>query len=272
MWPFKDGRGASVTYQFVRYEKRERIAMVTIDRPEVMNALHPPADEELSRIWDDFEEDDQLWIAILTGTGTKAFCAGRDLKWTAEHPESLWMPTWVRGGFGGVTERHDLVKPIIAAVNGYALGGGLEMALACDIIVASEDAEFGLPDPRVGSFAGAGGIYRLPYHLPLKIAAGMILTGKPMRGDEALRFGLVNEVVRPDELLSAAERWAQEILECAPLAVRASKEMVYRGLGRPLEDAFSRRYMWQQRAAFSQDHLEGAQAFAERRKPEWTGR
>src|SRR5689334_21459951 len=219
--------------EFVRYEKRDRIAWVTINRPEVMNALHPPANEELSRVWDDFANDADTWVAVLTGAGERAFSAGNDLKWTAQHV----MPRMPKGGFGGIASRDDLWKPVIAAVNGVALGGGLEIALACDIIVASESARLGLPEPRVGLMAAAGGVHRLPRHVPLKLAMGMILTGRHVPAAEAFRIGLVNEVVPHAEMMAAAERWANEILACSPLSVQASKQAALQGLAKPVGDA-----------------------------------
>jgi len=254
--------------EFVRYEKRGRIAWVTIDRPGVMNALHPPANEELSRVWDDVATDADVWVAILTGAGDRAFSAGNDLKWTAQHG----VPRMPKGGFGGLVARDDLWKPIIAAVNGVALGGGLEIALACDVIIASETARLGLPEPRVGLMAAAGGVHRLPRHIPLKIAMGLILTGRHLPAAEAARLGLVNEVVPPAELLPAAERWANEICECSPLAVQASKQAAVLGLGRPLAEAMSASYPAVQKLFTSEDVVEGPRAFAEKRKPVWRGR
>ena len=257
-----------MTLEFVRYEKRDHTAVVTINRPEVMNALHPPANEELSRVWDDFAADPELWVAILTGAGERAFSAGNDLKWTAQHG----VPRMPKGGFGGIVARHDLWKPLIAAVNGFALGGGLELALACDIIVAAEHARVGLPEPRVGLMAAAGGVHRLPRQIPEKIAMGLMLTARPIPAAEAARLGLVNEVVPGAQLMAAAERWAGEILECSPLAVQATKQSAMLGLEKTVAEAMATPFPLMQKLFTSEDAIEGPRAFAEKRKPNWKGR
>ena len=261
-------------FEFLSYEteKDGRVAILTIRRPEVRNALHQAAHIEMDCAWRRFEEDDDAWVAILTGEGDKAFCAGSDLKQspTERSPQPYWL-TFKPGGFGGLTERFGMVKPVIAAVNGFALGGGCELALACDIVVAVQHARFGLPEPRVGFTASDGGIHRIVRQLPLKIAMAMLLTGTPMSADDAYRWGLVNEVVAAEELMPAARRWADAILECAPLSVRASKQAALAGLGLPLADAMNRRYEYMLRQAGSQDSREGPLAFAEKRKPVWRG-
>jgi enoyl-CoA hydratase/carnithine racemase len=254
--------------EFIKYDKRDHIAWVTINRPEVMNALHPPCHEELASIVADFEADDGSWVMVLTGAGDKAFSAGNDLKWTAKHG----VPKLPKGGFAAITRRFDIVKPIIAAVNGFALGGGFEIALACDIIVAAEHARFGVPEPKVGLMAAAGGVHRLPRHIPLKIAMGMMLTGRHITAAEAARLGIVNEVVPAAELLAAAERWAKEINECSPLSVRASKEAALRGLHLSLEEAMSTNFPASEKLWSSEDAIEGPRAFADKRKPNWKGR
>ena len=258
-----------MAYEFISYRKKDRIAYVTIERPDRLNALHPPANAELLDAFSDFRDDPDVWIAIITGSGDRAFSAGNDLKFTAEHGRRDVAA--VRPPFGGITSNFTCWKPIIAAVNGFALGGGFELALACDIIIAADHAEVGLPEPRVGLVAGAGGVHRLPRHIPLKIAMGMMLTARRIPIKEAYRLGLVNEVVPLADLMPTAERWAADILEVAPLSARASKQMATSGLDWPLEIAMSRTYTEYQAAAASEDFVEGPRAFAEKRKPNWKG-
>jgi enoyl-CoA hydratase/carnithine racemase len=259
-----------MAYQFATYEKKGRMAIVTINRPERMNALHPPANFELHEIWNDFEQDPEVWIGVLTGAGEKAFSAGNDLKYTAEH--GMGMVRGADTGFGGIANRTTCWKPIIAAVNGFALGGGFEMALACDIIIAADHARLGLPEPRVGLMAGAGGVHRLPRMMPHKIAMGYMLTGRHMTAQEAHRWGVVNEVVPLADLMSTVEKWANEILECAPLSVRASKQAALVGLGHPLDIALHLNYSEVVKMRRSEDTVEGPRAFAEKRRPNWQAR
>jgi enoyl-CoA hydratase/carnithine racemase len=256
-------------YRFCTVADEGRVRIVTINRPEVMNALHSEASHELDRVWAEFAADDALWIAIVTGAGERAFCAGNDLKVQAAGKRGPLPPT----GFAGITRRFDLDKPLIAAVNGVAMGGGFETALACDIIVASENAVFAVPEPRVGLVAGSGGVHRLARVIPQKQALGMILTGRRVTAAEGKALGFVNEVVPAGEVLAAAKRWAAQILECSPMAVRASKQMFYRGLDEPtLQQAMTTVYPGQQANLESQDYIEGPRAFAERRKPNWQNR
>lgn len=264
------------TYQHVIYEKKDHIAYVTINRPEVMNALHSEANIELSEVFTDFKEDENAWIAILTGAGERAFSAGNDLKATAAATArgermAAQAPTDRPLYFGGVIGLQ-CSKPIIAAVNGVAAGGGFEIALACDLVIAAEHARFALPEPRVGLVAGAGGMHRLPQQLPLKQAMGLLLTGKWLSAQDAARFGLVNEVVAASQLMATAERWANEILECSPLSVRLTKESALAGLALPIEQAMAADRERLLVLLSSQDFREGPQAFAEKRKPNWTGK
>ena len=261
-----------MTFEFIRYEKTGRIAHVTMSRPERLNALHPPASAEMREAFNDFREDPETLVAIVTGEGDKSFSAGNDLRYMVEHgrpgepyPEADTVP------FGGITSNFTCWKPIIAAVNGYAVGGGLELALACDVIVAADHALLGAPEARVGVVAAAGGVHRLPRQLPHKIAMGMLLTGKSITATEAYRWGLVNQVVPMDELMPTAERWASEILECAPGSVRSHKQMATVGMGMPFDAAMGHSYSEFERALASEDFVEGPRAFAEKRAPRWTG-
>jgi enoyl-CoA hydratase/carnithine racemase len=261
--------------EFCRYEKRGHVGYVTITRPERMNALHAPASRELGQVWDEFAADDDAWVGVLTGEGDKAFSAGNDLKYTAEMSRlskderpDLSMPS---SGFGGLTSRYDLFKPLVARVNGFALGGGFEMALACDIIVIADHAEVGLPEPRRGLIAGAMGVHRLPRQAPLKAAMGYMLTGRHISAQRAYELGLVSEVVPLAKLDEAVEAWVQDILRCAPLSVRATKQAALEGLEMTLHEAAVARLDWEMRRRTSNDAVEGPRAFAEKRAPDWTG-
>lgn len=260
-----------MAYEFIRVDREGPITIFTLNRPEVMNALHSPAHFELDDAFNAFAADPDQWVGIVTGAGDRAFSAGNDLKHQATGGEMKSPPS----GFAGLTSRFDLTKPLIAAVNGVAMGGGFEIALACDLIVAADTATFALPEPRVGLAALAGGLHRLPRMIGQKQALGMILTGRRVGAAEGQTLGFVNEVVPAADLMAAARRWAGQICELSPMSIRASKEAVYRGLDEPtLEAAIKGQTRYPAVGALfkSEDFVEGPMAFAQKRAPVWKGR
>ena len=263
-----------MAYKYIQIVKEDRITILTIDRPEVLNALHLPACQELDEAFNDFSEDPNSWVAIITGAGDRAFSSGNDLKWQAKYGEDVLQKGLdsLRGAFGGIVKRFDCFKPIIAAVNGFALGGGFEVVLACDIVVAADHANFGLPEPRVGMMADGGGVIRLPRQISYHLAMNLILTGRQISAQEGYRLGIVNEVVPLEKLMRTAKKWATEISDCAPLAVRASKEAALKGLNMPLDEAINKVYPGMVFMKRSEDFIEGPRAFVEKRKPIWKGK
>ncbi|WP_323671092.1 enoyl-CoA hydratase-related protein [Candidatus Poriferisodalis multihospitum] len=256
--------------EFCYAERDGHLFVVTINRPERMNALHPPGNAEMSDLFDEFQNDPELWVAIVTGEGDRAFSAGNDLRYQAEGGDRSAMPS---SGFGGLTSRWDLDKPVIAAVNGVAMGGGFEIALACDIIVASENALLALPEPKVGLAALAGGVHRLPRHIGLKRAMSMMLTGRHVPAAEAKEMGIVAEVVPQGGALACARRWAEMVLECSPMSIRATKQAAMAGLNEAsVQAAHEGRYEAVRAMNNSADYIEGPRAFSEKRPPQWQGR
>ena len=254
----------------IRVHRRGRITIFTIDRAEAMNALDRAGHFELSDRLDAFAADPEQWIVILTGAGERAFCAGNDLKQQLQPGEALVPPT----GFGGLTGRFDLTKPVIAAVNGLAFGGGFEMVLAADIAVAAAHARFALPEARVGLAAMAGGLLRLPLHVGPKRAAELVMTGKRLGADEALALGLINQVVPEGQALDAAVAIAETLLLASPLALRASKAVMARAFDEDMAEAMAGHLAWPEIVAMmeSEDAKEGPRAFTEKRAPAWRGR
>jgi crotonobetainyl-CoA hydratase len=260
-----------VTYRFLRVDVEGAVTTVTLDRPEVLNAIHPAMHDELQHAFDVFATDDTQFVCVVTGAGERAFCVGSDLK--AGSRDSGYR--YPRSGYAGLTERFDCAKPVIASVNGLALGGGFELVLACDIVIAAGHASFGLVEPKVGAMALAGGVHRLVRQMGLKPAMGYMLTAERMSAADALRFGLINEVVPAADLAAATRRWCDRILACAPLAVQATKEAALQGLDEPsLADAIGRQkdYPGYDRWWNSEDVREGVHAFGEKRAPVWKGR
>jgi acetyl-CoA C-acetyltransferase len=256
-------------YEHVLVRRDGHLLEVTINRPESRNSLHPMANDELDHVFDAYFADDELWVAILTGAGDKAFSAGNDLVYSASG-QPMWVP---KNGFAGLTGRPSMPKPVIAAVNGFAMGGGCEIALACHLVVADETARFALSEVRVGLVAGAGGLVRLPRTVPPKLATEMILTGRRLSADEALSYGLVNRVVPAGTALDGARALAAEILEGSPTSVRVSLRIMEetRGIA-DVAEAVSYPSPALDDLMASEDALEGVAAFAQKRPPRWRNR
>jgi enoyl-CoA hydratase len=251
----------------VEIEKRDRVAIITMNRPEARNAMSNEVANAIEAALDDFEADDGITVVIITGRGS-TFCAGADLKKVAKGKGGELITK--RGGFGGIASRI-FPKPIIAAVNGPALAGGFEIVLACDLVVAAQDARFGLPEVKRGLFAAAGGLIRLPKRIPRALATELAITGDPIDADRALALGLVNQVVPTAEVLDAALALAQRIAVNGPLAVRNTLKMVHEAPDLTEEAAWPRNYELAIEVFASKDSIEGATAFAEKREPKWTG-
>lgn len=251
----------------VDYVKEGRIAIFTLNRPEALNAINVQTVTEFHDALVDFRDDPEVWVGIITGAGEKAFSAGADIKdmlpFGREHRYSPWAtPDTIMRGF-------TLWKPMIAAINGYALGGGLEIVLACDLRIASENARFGLPEITLGLLPGWGGTQRLPRMIPWCKAAEILLMGKPIDAQEAYRVGLINKIVPSGELMTTAKEWAEAICEAGPLAVRAVKEAMIKGYNMTLEDGLHLEHTLEAYLMGTEDFNEGITAFAEkpRRKP-----
>ncbi|MBW8785480.1 MAG: enoyl-CoA hydratase/isomerase family protein [Novosphingobium sp.] len=256
-----------MAYEHSKVEADGHLLTVTFNRPEMRNALHADASHELGAIFDDFERNPQLRVAIVTGAGDKAFSAGADLR----TKPSADRPPVPETGFAGLVARFSRRKPVIAAVNGAAMGGGFEVALASDIIVAAEHARFGLTEPRVGLAALGGGIQRIVRELGPKRAHALLLTARQISAAEAAAMGLVAEVVPADQLMAAARRWAEEIMLCSPASIAATKAVVQSLDGSSVEQSMRSMFTIPEVRSLltGPDAREGPKAFAEKRTPVW---
>ena len=255
----------------VRLSIDQHVATVTLARPEALNAVDLADRSELQRVWSELEHNRDIRVVVLTGEGERAFCVGADLK----NPSMSGLEYWAAprpGGFGGIALRETLNVPVIARVNGYALGGGFEMVLGCDLVVACEEASFGLPEALVGRMPLDGGMTLLQRQIPYRQAMAMLLTGRRVAAREALDMGLVNEVVPRAELDAAVERWVEALLACAPLSLQAIKQVVRRTSTLSAAEAQALRLPALVSALQSEDAHEGVRAFQEKRKPRWSGR
>lgn len=257
----------------IRYELDRHVARVTFDRPAVLNALDARAESVLADLWREIEQDRRVFVVVVTGAGKRAFCTGADM--SAAAVDRTGLEYWAArspDGFGGLSMRQTLDVPVIARVNGYALGGGMEVVLGADIVIAAESAVFGLTEPRVGRIPLDGGIAQLVRKIPHNQAMGILLTGRKVSAGEMHRLGLVNEVVPLADLDTAVQRWVDDVLACAPSSLRAIKHMVSTTGHLSAREAQSQRSEVLISALDSEDSVEGLAAFQQKRPPEWTGR
>ena len=252
----------------VDFNVADGIARVTLNRPERLNAIDSAADAALHGIWNAIDGDPAIRCVVLTGAG-RAFCAGADMKEEGPGGLAYWAGTGDHG-FGGIAMGGRLSVPVIARVGGIALGGGFEMVLGCDLIVAAESASFGLPEPRVGRLP-LDGMVTLPRLIPRAQAMGMLLTGRRMSAADALTCGLINQVVPDDALDGAVQSWIDDIVACAPLSLEAIKRSVHDTAHLTVAEARNARLPSLVAALQSRDAREGVQAFREKRAPRWTG-
>ena len=254
----------------VDFVKEGHVAYITLNRPKAMNSLDPDSVQRLAEIWSEVKNDDDVRVAVLTGAGEKSFCTGTDMKKTPL-PEECMAAIWLRDG-QPIIPHMKMWKPIICAINGYAIGGGLEMALACDMRIASSKAKFGLTEVRIASLAGLNGTQCLPRAIPQAVAMKMLLTGEMIDAEEALRVGLISDVVEPGELQDLAKKYAERIAGNAPLSVKAAKQAAVMGMEMPLEQGIAFSHLLWGVLRDTEDRKEGFAAFSEKRAPEYRGR
>jgi enoyl-CoA hydratase/carnithine racemase len=258
----------STLNEILKFDVDGHLATITLNRPEALNALNPPLVQAMSDAFKTVRDTSSIWVAILTSAGGRAFSVGNDLKWRTENSDSIRDFEETREDAFNHPE-FGLWKPVIAAVDGYAVGGGLELAMACDVVIASDRSQFGLPEAKRGLMADGGGVQGLTRAIPTKLAMEMMLTGSFISADRAREFGIVNRVVSSDELMKSAIAMADEMLECSPKALQAAKQAAVLGRDEPYWDVLDTGYSMFERLKASNDFIEGPRAFSEKRKPEW---
>ncbi|OED41861.1 hypothetical protein AB833_08460 [Chromatiales bacterium (ex Bugula neritina AB1)] len=248
------------------------VMTITLNRPDALNALSLESHHALDAAFTAYANDDQLTVAVITGMGNKAFCAGSDLKNLAGNKGPVKRHDMPAHGYAGLIERFDLMKPVVAAINGHAIGGGLEIVLSCDIAIAADHAKFGLPEPKVG-LASSGGVHRLIRSVGQKDAMKIALCSELFDAQTARSYGLINEVVAPDQLAEATEKTVNALQACSPAALKATKQMMLQGYDAPdLQAAHSQQYSLYEAMLSGPDAQEGMAAFVEKRKPVWRGK
>ncbi|HSV83178.1 MAG TPA: enoyl-CoA hydratase-related protein [Ramlibacter sp.] len=253
----------------VEFSREGHVAHVRLNRPKTLNAVTAEMNRRLLEAWNEINADPDIWVAVLSAEGEKAFCAGADVSGDHEATERIAFGGGLTGVGGPLLT---LKKPLVAAVQGYVLGGGFELVMCADVIVAASTAQFGMPEVKAGIMGESGIMHRAIRQLPHRVAMAMVLTSERLPAKDALNFGLVNEVVEPADLMAAAQRWADKLCAVSPLAAQAAKAAVLSRADLPLEIALATRYEPIEAYAFSADRLEGRQAFADKRKPQWQGR
>lgn len=256
----------------IDFTVKDHIATMVLNRPEAMNSLDKEMKEQMYECWERMRSDEDIHVVVITGAGEKAFCTGSDLKNTPPPPESFAELYFGKNNPGTMTQGFGTDRPVICAVNGYAVGGGMELALACDICIAVEGAKFGLTEAKIGSVPGSGGVQRLPRTVGKSDAMRMLLTGDMVDANEAMRMGFVSEVVPRDKLMETAYAIARRIADNAPLAVRAIKRSIIQGLDMPLPIALEMDKQVYGLLRNTEDRLEGRKAFQEKRKPNYRGK
>ncbi len=256
----------------VEFDREDGIALVTLNRPKALNAISREMWRRLIEIWDEIRSDEAIRAVVVSGNGDRAFCSGLDLKEWSQLGDPRVRDFWEASGPRDLGRGSQIWKPMIAAVHGYCLAGGFEIALACDIRVASEDATFGFPEIKRGFFPGTGGTVRLSRMMPLGLAFEMLYTGRTISAEEALRFGLINRIVQRGDLFSEVKQLAQMIANGPPLALQAVKEVVLRSLDLPFAEAIRLEAGLRALIGHTEDAQEGPRAFAEKRKPTFRGK